>query len=371
MAKSPKRRMRLGERNSSGINTQYLGDPLESLASDAASISPDLDAQPSSSTAAPAVAEDTAAAEQATETLAQETEPAPGPVAVPVGEGSLAPAVTAEPEQEDLEEVVGEWPVAAIPQAPAPEVEDEQHDTSPEASAEGSAPPAAQDQAPATTEQPVDVVAAEAAPEKVGEESVPAPAAAEEPPAPEPITQPAKAPAGEGSAVSAPAIHPSALTVADAEAERGLEQYSNPLIGPRATTVTTGVSFSRTSLDYAKRAFSSDKHRIPGGGPNSFARWLQRAVHQHLALSPEEREAALESAPAPDDGGRKISYNVPLPYHLHHELMAELNRAEMEGWQVNKSAFIREAVAVAIGQALVRANVTQFPPLKGKLKHAR
>ena len=306
----------------------------------------DARANQRSSTAGSDESADITVFEQAAETLANETAPTPGPVTLPVGEGTLVPAVTAEPVGEGSDEVVGEWPVAEV--------------SKPRSS--GQALEGAQQHA----EQPA------------REDAVPAQMPVGETRRPEPATReqtidvaPTAEPVGEGRAMSAPAIHPSGLAVADSEAVRGLERYSNPLTGPRATTVPIGVSFSRTSLDHAKRAYSSDKHRIPGGGPTSFVRWLQRAVHQHLALSLEERETALESAPPPDDGGRKISYNVVLPYDLHHQLMAELDRAEMEGWQVNKSAFVREAVAVAIGQALIRANVTQFPPLKGKLKHAR
>ena len=74
----------------------------------------DARANQRSSTAGSNESADITVFEQAAETLANETKPTPGPVILPVEEGTLVQAVTAEPVGEGSDEVVGEWPVAEI-----------------------------------------------------------------------------------------------------------------------------------------------------------------------------------------------------------------------------------------------------------------
>ena len=350
MSKSPKRRTRLGDRNAVGIRNQDLGEPVDSVNLDAAGITPVLDSTTSSSPRNQPGTADEAAARQATTALTEQSAPAPGPVTVPAGEGTLSPAMTAEHAPELAPEPeVDSWPVAEIPggqeaQSPA---EDSPADEEPEATAEAAE-------------------AAVSAPEEAA------------PPQGQPEPQPAEAPAEEETVMTTTVEKPRAAAprpalVADENAVKGLDRYADSRNKSRSATDQITVTITNEALVDARRAYTADQDNLDPH-PSSFAKWIQRAVHIHVHRSPQERAEVLAEAKRrwtkPESGERKKSYNVPMPYDLHLQLQAAVPQERKAGRLTSKSEIARDAMFIEMVAASERAG-GELPVMIGKLPHAR
>lgn len=314
--------------------------------------------------------------DQATEAPGNEPAPEHGLSGVTVGQGSLAPAVTAAAATETVvapavspEPEVTEWPVAEIPQPAlagtatvAQRVaQHPQAEVAPQAEApseDGTAADAGRHEQIAPEPERL------SAPEEFTTADQTAPSAPE--------------PAGEGSGMSSVpvALDGPVMTVADVASVKGLDRYADQRTRTRVTMDQIGISITPTVLAIARQAFVADKRTLGMMAPASFARWVQRAVHIHVHRTPEERtelarrfpESELQKlAPVPEN---KRSYNVPMPNDVHHQLRA-LESAETDaGRMTTKSGLIREAIAIEIAAAKLRAG-GELPVLQGKLPHAR
>lgn len=125
--------------------------------------------------------------------------------------------------------------------------------------------------------------------------------------------------------------------------------------------VRTGIYWHREVYDLARSAYLADLDADPPG-PEFFVEWLRRALDAHSALAPgarAERIADLGEVAA----GRGFSQMYPLPQELLDQVAhAIVEDRQQLGKATSRSAFAREAVLVAVGQARRRRGGTLPPP---------
>lgn len=125
--------------------------------------------------------------------------------------------------------------------------------------------------------------------------------------------------------------------------------------------VRTGIYWQREVYDLARSAYVADLDATPAG-PEFFVEWLRKALEEHAELTPTGR--ADRSAELPQTTpGRGFNQMYPLPAELLdqvEEAIAE-DRREL-GRAASRSAFVREAVLVAVEAARRRRGGTLPPP---------
>ena len=125
--------------------------------------------------------------------------------------------------------------------------------------------------------------------------------------------------------------------------------------------VRTGIYWHREVHDLARSAYVADLDATPAG-PEFFVDWLRRALEEHAALTPDDRDD-LGGALPELDAGRGFNQMYPLP----SDLLDQVEQAIVEdrrqlGRVSSRSAFTREAVLVAADAARSRRGGTLPPP---------
>ena len=125
--------------------------------------------------------------------------------------------------------------------------------------------------------------------------------------------------------------------------------------------VRTGIYWQREVYDLGRSAYVADLDATPAG-PEFFVDWLRQALEEHAALPPQAR--ADRAAELPEvTPGRGFNQMYPLPT----ELLDKVKEAIIEdrrqlGRASSRSAFVREAVLVAVETARRRRGGTLPPP---------
>ena len=128
-----------------------------------------------------------------------------------------------------------------------------------------------------------------------------------------------------------------------------------------AGIVATGMYWHLEVHDLARSAYVADLDADPAG-PEFFVEWLRRALEAHSALAPVVR-AGLIADLGEVATGRGLNQMYPLPQELLDQVaLAIVEDREQLGKATSRSAFAREAVLVAVGQARRRRGGTLPPP---------
>jgi hypothetical protein len=125
--------------------------------------------------------------------------------------------------------------------------------------------------------------------------------------------------------------------------------------------VQTGIYWHREDHDLARSAYVADLDADPPG-PEFFVEWLRRALERYSSLTPEARAERATDLPE-----IAVSRGFNQMYPLLSELLDRVERAIVEdrrqlGTARSRSAFTREAVLVAVGEAHRRRGDTLPPP---------
>ena len=136
---------------------------------------------------------------------------------------------------------------------------------------------------------------------------------------------------------------------------------SSPAAADAAAVVRTGVYWQREVYDLARSGYVADLDATPAG-PEFFVEWLRQALEDHAELTPATRADRAGSLPETTPG-RGFNQMYPLPA----ELLAQVEEAIADdrrevGRAASRSAFVREAVLVAVESARRRRGGTLPPP---------
>lgn len=132
--------------------------------------------------------------------------------------------------------------------------------------------------------------------------------------------------------------------------------------GPSAAgMVRTGVYWQREVHDLARSAYIADLDATPAG-PEFFVDWLRQSLEEHASLDPQAR--ADRAAQLPElTPGRGFNQMYPLPADLLEQVReAIVEDRKQLGRASSRSAFVREAVLVAVETARRRRGGTLPPP---------
>lgn len=143
----------------------------------------------------------------------------------------------------------------------------------------------------------------------------------------------------------------------------------SPTAAGQPGMVRTGIYWQRGVYDLARSAYVADLDATPAG-PEYFVDWLRQALEQHAELPPETRADRASQLPEVTPG-RGFNQMYPLPV----ELLEQVKEAIVEdrrqlGRAASRSAFVREAVLVAV-EAARRRRGRALPPPPNQLPNRR
>ena len=139
-----------------------------------------------------------------------------------------------------------------------------------------------------------------------------------------------------------------------------MSESSQPPAG-ESRMVRTGIYWQREVHDLARSAYVADLDATPAG-PEFFVEWLRQALEAHVELTPAARAARAGDLPQITPGGG-FNQMYPLPAELLEQIEEAVvaDRREL-GRAASRSAFVREAVLVAVEAARRRRGGTLPPP---------
>ncbi|MGY2876456.1 hypothetical protein ACVW00_003646 [Marmoricola sp. URHA0025 HA25] len=139
------------------------------------------------------------------------------------------------------------------------------------------------------------------------------------------------------------------------------ESPEAPAAPSAAGMVRTGVYWQREVYELARSAYIADLDAAPAG-PEFFVDWLRQALEEHASMDPRTRADCAAQLPEVTPGR---GFNQMYP--LSAELLEQVREAIVEdrrqlGRASSRSAFVREAVLVAVDAARRRRGGTLPPP---------
>lgn len=139
-----------------------------------------------------------------------------------------------------------------------------------------------------------------------------------------------------------------------------MSESSQPPAGASGM-VRTGIYWQREVYDLARSAYVADLDATPAG-PEFFVEWLRRALEEHVELTPAARADRVGDLPQVTPGGG-FNQMYPLPAELLEQIREAVGADRRGlGRAASRSAFVREAVLVAVEAARRRRGGTLPPP---------
>lgn len=154
---------------------------------------------------------------------------------------------------------------------------------------------------------------------------------------------------------------PKRRTLRDREAD-AVAQQRPPAAGG---TTRLGTYWRLATFEAAKAAYLADLDTL-AQAPDSFARWIDAALTDHAALSPERRAKLARTLPREAEGqgvSRSFILNQTTVTAMEEAMVAD---RKTTGWVYSRTEFMSQAVRAAITEARTRYG-TELPAPPARL----
>lgn len=128
-----------------------------------------------------------------------------------------------------------------------------------------------------------------------------------------------------------------------------------------------GLYWDPETWGRARAAYVSDLDRDPQC-PDAYIGWLHQAIEQHIERGHRARADAGVEQPARRSSGQGLTRTYPLRDSLVERMDSAIADDRQEnGRFLGPSAFVHEAVTLAIDKAIARRGGRELPPPPAKL----
>ena len=130
--------------------------------------------------------------------------------------------------------------------------------------------------------------------------------------------------------------------------------------------IRMGTYWQMGTFAAAKSAYLVDLDQLPGC-PDSFARWINRAIAIHAGLTPERRSQLVQRlGPEAKDGGVSRSFVLAADTIEAMETAIVLDRTSRVR-VTNRTEFVTDAVRAAVAEAKARYGSDELPVAPARL----